>query len=409
MIFFLKQKKLIRGSAGHIKAGLGVAADYEADYVELYAPCDGNIETYFGRQGGNWLRIIRPNGDKLEFAHLDIYVKSSGSCKEGDLIAVTGNTGEVTSGPHLHIQILGSDGQRVDPEKYFEELSLMQKPENPMQEKIKSDIRQDNAFSLLVIADDEIEKNDVKNLIMETQRGIWQDSKLITLIPYVSYHKLPVWDNNAVEKICKENFDLSTFQGVAVIYKKGKFREALGQMNPFYKDLGFLINMSYEDPDGDGPYKAATVLEHELLHGFLYLLGMEYAESVHKSPNEFSDDFEQIGRTLEKLYYVLPKKQPEPMAPEVPAENKKNMADVKKWYQSSTGSGAVALRVKGSLVAVIPVAVLVAKLFNVDLSAEALGNAVSSLVSVIEQVGAAVAAVMVFWGYVRSLKVKKSQ
>src|SRR3990167_9718459 len=342
MIFFLKQKKLIRGAEAHIKAGLGIGTDYEAKYVELYAPCDGEIETYFGKQGGNWLRITRPNGDKLEFAHLSKYIKTAGPCEEGELIAITGNTGEVTDFPHCHIQIF-VDGIRVDPEKYFEGVEL--KVEEPPKEKIKSDVRQDNAFSLLVIVDDELEQSDVKMLMFETQRGVWQDSQMITLIPYVSYHKLPVFDNSVVDKICKENFDLDTFQAVAVIYKKGKFRETLGQMNPFYKELGFLINISYEDPDGDGPYKAATVLEHELLHGFLYLLGMEYAESVHKSPNEFNDDFEQIGRTLEKLFYVLPKKQSGPLAPEVPAENRKKMAD-NKWYLSSTGTGALAMRVK---------------------------------------------------------------
>ena len=349
MIFPLKQKSLIRGAEAHVKAGLGIGADYEAKYVELYAPCNGEIETWQGKQGGNWLRITRPNGDKLEFAHISKYVKTSGPCMEGELIAITGNTGEVTDFPHCHVQIF-VDGVRFDPEKYFAGYPTLDNqytsdaPVDGIDLKIKSDIRQDNAFSLLVIADDELEQADVKNLIMETQRGIWQDSQSISLLPYVSYHQLPKWDNDSVEKICKENFDLTTFQGVAAIYKKGKFREAFGQMNPHYKDLGFLINISFEDPDGAGPLKTATVLEHELLHGFLYLLRMEYAESVHKSPNEFSDDFEQIGRTLEKLYY---RRDPEPKKAEDNDKNK--MAESKKYSLNKIDLGKIG---KGALVAI---------------------------------------------------------
>ena len=116
-MFPLKYKQLIRGCQAHIDAGLGGAADYVANYVNLYAPFDSKIETYFGPQGGNWLRLTRSNGDKLEFAHLSEY-KATGDCKQGDLIAVTGNTGQITTGPHLHVQIFVG-GQRVDPEKYF--------------------------------------------------------------------------------------------------------------------------------------------------------------------------------------------------------------------------------------------------------------------------------------------------
>ena len=107
---------------GHVKAGRGVATDYQASYVDLFAPCDGRVETYSGTEGGNWLRLIRDNGDKLEFAHLSEYLVKAGYVKEGNKIAVTGNTGQITSGPHLHIQIF-VDGNRVDPEKYFNHMT----------------------------------------------------------------------------------------------------------------------------------------------------------------------------------------------------------------------------------------------------------------------------------------------
>lgn len=405
MIFPLRQKKVTRNAAGHIKAGLGSATDYVANYEPLFAPCDGNIETWQGEQGGNWLRVVRPNGDKIEFAHLDKYSKIAGPCKEGELIAITGNTGKVTTGPHLHVQVfawVNGLGSRVDPEAYFKDAKPI---EYELEEvvKVKSDVRQDNAFSLLVLADDELSHDEVMGLMLETQKCIYRDSKSLVLVPQVSYHKLPVWDNGVVEKIAKENFDLKTFQGVAVIYKQGKFRESLGQMNPNYKDLGFLINVSYEDPDGIGPYTTATVLEHELLHGFLYLLGKEYTESVHKSPNEFTDDFEQIGRTLEKLYY---RRDPEPKKVQ---DSGKIMAEVKKWYESSTGSGRLALTIKGVFVAIVPVTVIFAKYFGVDLSADELNNVGAAIVSVVELGGTLISGILIVYGLSRKVanKLKK--
>ena len=118
-MFPLKKRFLIRGFQAHIQAGLGGAADYVADYDPIYAPFDGKLETYAGVQGGNWLRLIRDNGDKLEFAHLSHYYITNGFCISGQPIAVTGNTGSITTGPHLHLQIFNKAGIRLDPEKYF--------------------------------------------------------------------------------------------------------------------------------------------------------------------------------------------------------------------------------------------------------------------------------------------------
>lgn len=116
-MFPLKEKKVIRGCKAHINASLGCATDYVADYVELYSPCDGTVETYKGTQGGNWLRLITDDY-KIEFAHLSQYVVKSGKVKEGQLLAITGNTGSITTGPHLHVQIF-KDGRRIDPETFM--------------------------------------------------------------------------------------------------------------------------------------------------------------------------------------------------------------------------------------------------------------------------------------------------
>tara|TARA_R110000868_G_C10972640_1_gene770716 strand:- start:37303 stop:37884 length:582 start_codon:yes stop_codon:yes gene_type:complete len=117
-MFPLEKRKIIRGAAAHVAAGLGVGGDWVASTgTPLYAPFDGVLETYFGNQGGNWARLTRSNGDRIEMAHLDKYYLKGGNVLAGNLIAYTGNTGAITTGPHLHIQII-RDGKRIDPNAY---------------------------------------------------------------------------------------------------------------------------------------------------------------------------------------------------------------------------------------------------------------------------------------------------
>lgn len=120
MIFPLEHRSLIRGCAAHIRAGLGCGADYEAAYVPLYAPIAGTVEKlYYGAQGGNWLWLSGDDGYSYQFAHLSQYaVKAGQRVDAGERIAVTGNTGNLTTGPHLHVQIL-KGLKRYDPEMIF--------------------------------------------------------------------------------------------------------------------------------------------------------------------------------------------------------------------------------------------------------------------------------------------------
>ena len=121
-MFPLKARKLIRGFQAHINAGLGGAGDYVADKTPLFAPFSGKLETYYGNEGGNWARLTRANGDKIEMAHLSKYLQTGGQVSQGEQIAITGNTGSITTGPHLHLQII-QKGKRLDPEKYNWELN----------------------------------------------------------------------------------------------------------------------------------------------------------------------------------------------------------------------------------------------------------------------------------------------
>ena len=118
-MFVLKEKKLIRGSQAHIRAGLGAGVDYQANYTELYAPFDCKVDKeYFGNEGGNWLWITDQNDVSLQFAHLSKYVAKQGeSVREGQIMAITGNTGSITTGAHLHIQGI-KNGKRIELDNY---------------------------------------------------------------------------------------------------------------------------------------------------------------------------------------------------------------------------------------------------------------------------------------------------
>jgi hypothetical protein len=77
-----------------------------ANYVNLYAPFNGIIvKTVNGSQGGKTI-YFKPDNQEvmMRFMHLNLY-KATGRVKEGDLIAITGNTGGLSTAPHLHLDI----------------------------------------------------------------------------------------------------------------------------------------------------------------------------------------------------------------------------------------------------------------------------------------------------------------
>ena len=117
MTFPLLYRKFIRGFQDHIKSGLSGATDYVAYYEPVYAPWGGKCYLFEEPQGGQWVGIRRDNGEKIEFAHLSQrLVANNERVVEGQQIAVSGNTGAVTTGAHLHVQCFDVNGQRIDPD-----------------------------------------------------------------------------------------------------------------------------------------------------------------------------------------------------------------------------------------------------------------------------------------------------
>lgn len=89
----------------YTKNHLGV--DWRARYVQLRAPTDGYIVSVtIGKAGGKTL-VFRPTGKKtlIRWLHLNEFrVAHEQLVKEGDLLAITGNSG-ASEAPHLHEDI----------------------------------------------------------------------------------------------------------------------------------------------------------------------------------------------------------------------------------------------------------------------------------------------------------------
>lgn len=104
---------------------LGV--DYRANFVPLFAPFRGLVIYAFnGPEGGKTI-WFKPDHDSviMRFMHLSEFnCKGGDRVEQGQQIAVTGNTGKYTTGPHLHLDIsrgsfvLKWPGNFIDPDRY---------------------------------------------------------------------------------------------------------------------------------------------------------------------------------------------------------------------------------------------------------------------------------------------------
>lgn len=90
------------------------ATDWGANEgTPVYAMYSGTIDTYWLNGGGNTLDL-HGQGLRAHYAHLRSYAVSDGATvREGELIAYSGNTGSLTTGPHLHVGLLDGNGNAV--------------------------------------------------------------------------------------------------------------------------------------------------------------------------------------------------------------------------------------------------------------------------------------------------------
>jgi hypothetical protein len=93
-------------TASHAKYGVGPATDYGADSGEsVFAPISGWVTHWWSDTGG-WSVAVTSEDWKVTLQHNSGYRgPNSGWVKEGTLIALVGNTGSATTGPHVHMWI----------------------------------------------------------------------------------------------------------------------------------------------------------------------------------------------------------------------------------------------------------------------------------------------------------------
>jgi murein DD-endopeptidase MepM/ murein hydrolase activator NlpD len=87
--------------------------------TNVLAAASGTVtEATYRSDYGYTILITHENGTQTRYAHMSqLLVKTGDEVEQGDVIGLSGNTGDST-GPHLHFEII-VDGQRVDPQPYL--------------------------------------------------------------------------------------------------------------------------------------------------------------------------------------------------------------------------------------------------------------------------------------------------
>ncbi|WP_294947773.1 M23 family metallopeptidase [uncultured Microbacterium sp.] len=105
--------------ASHAAYGVGPATDYATPIgTEVVAPFTGDLVSYVTSEGGLGVKLT---GDKATFYGQHLWVRlPSGHYDEGARIASTGNSGTLTTGPHLHCYVIvHATGERLSMEEYL--------------------------------------------------------------------------------------------------------------------------------------------------------------------------------------------------------------------------------------------------------------------------------------------------
>jgi len=116
------ERKSLYKKFGHPEGHEGIDISVPVG-TPIYSPFEGKVEIVGNSKTtpnysnyGNWVRIRNTQtGETYNLAHLSTSnVKQGQVLKQGDVIGKTGNTG-FTSGPHLHIGYIDSQGNQKNP------------------------------------------------------------------------------------------------------------------------------------------------------------------------------------------------------------------------------------------------------------------------------------------------------
>lgn len=122
MAKFFWQYPVTCNAACHAKRGVGHATDYAVPMnTTIHAPFAGAAQSYWTDKGGWGVRLV---GTQYTFCgqHLAQEPKS-GNVEWRQPVAVSGNTGSATTGPHIHAYIIvNRTGERMSFQKWYEDV-----------------------------------------------------------------------------------------------------------------------------------------------------------------------------------------------------------------------------------------------------------------------------------------------
>lgn len=208
----------------------------------VYAPMDGvaTIEP-FSVKGGNVLAIKHNANLTTKYLHLSNYNVASGqSVKQGDIVAYSGQTGNVT-GPHLHWIVI-YNGKKVDP------LSFLEDPV-PVGDS--------------TISHQQDEPNIVSNKKEYTDFITINDQYITTLQQFVDKYQLAITDVDLLN--FKTNKDR-----ILKAYTKEQKRVNNNTANKDVVNIGTIIEVPLNKMKNNNPYKVnQTLSENKSYNAFI--------------------------------------------------------------------------------------------------------------------------------------------
>ena len=119
VLFFTPVKGVITQSFNHKNQHFGVdvvAKENEA----IKAVLDGTVAlSSWTSETGHVIAILHDNNLFSVYKHNSVLLKREGAkVSAGEAIAIIGNSGELTTGPHLHFE-LWHNNKPIDPEQYI--------------------------------------------------------------------------------------------------------------------------------------------------------------------------------------------------------------------------------------------------------------------------------------------------
>lgn len=153
----------VRGMKPHTGIDLGMPEN-----TKLRSLFDGKVENVYNHAGaiGNGVKIKTNDGSHIIYGHMNqVNVKVGDKLHSGDLIGLSGNTGNST-GPHLHFGMQNDKGAFINPTQFAEKVSDMSgdnpiiknifSPTNPIGDhiigRVKDKLREEAASKTISIA-----------------------------------------------------------------------------------------------------------------------------------------------------------------------------------------------------------------------------------------------------------------